>query len=123
MDFFRSEFSLWRNGRLIRLPLPLRTTYQGSAQGRMIFIIKEDWKGFGAGSVVALRRDDPGGAPELVFAPGPRQAVQEVRVTAGRVVINLLDDVKYQDGDGFTGWLAFWKEFGFFGVSPPPIPL
>ena len=94
VDFFRSEFSLWRDGRLIRLPLPLRTTYQGSAQGRMIFIVKEDWKGFGAGSVVALRRDDPGGAPELVFAPGPRQAVQEVRVTAGLVVINLLDDVK-----------------------------
>jgi prolyl oligopeptidase len=94
VDFFRSEFSLWRDGRLIRLPLPLRATYQGSAQGRMIFIIKEDWKGFSRGSVVALRRDDPAGKPELVFAPGPRQAVQEVEVTAGLVVVNLLDEVK-----------------------------
>ena len=94
VDFFRSEFSLWRDGRLIRLPLPLRATYQGSAQGRMIFIIKEDWKGFSRGSVVALRRDDPAGKPELVFAPGPRQAAQEVEVTAGLVVVNLLDEVK-----------------------------
>lgn len=94
VDFFRSEFSLWRDGRVIRLPLPLRATYQGSAQGRMIFIIKEEWKGLAAGSVIALRRDDPAGAPELVFAPGPRQAVQEVEVTAGLVVINLLDEVK-----------------------------
>lgn len=94
VDFFRSEFSLWRDGRLIRLPLPLRATYQGSAQGRMIFIIKEDWKGYGRGSVVALRRDDPAGKPELVFAPGPRQAVQEVEVTAGLVAVNLLDEVK-----------------------------
>ncbi|MCA6293343.1 MAG: S9 family peptidase [Phenylobacterium sp.] len=94
VEFFRSEFSLWRDGKLIRLPLPLQATYQGSAQGRMIFTIKEDWKGFRAGSVIALHRDDPGRAPELVFAPGPRQAVQDVRVTAGLVTINLLDEVK-----------------------------
>ncbi|MFM8375123.1 MAG: prolyl oligopeptidase family serine peptidase [Phenylobacterium sp.] len=94
VDFFRSEFSLWRDGRLVRLPLPLRATYHGSAQGRMIFIIKEDWKGFASGSVIALRRDDPAGAPELIFTPGPRQAVQEVEVTAGLVVVNLLDEVK-----------------------------
>ena len=94
VDFFRSEFSLWRDGRLIRLPLPLRAAYQGSAQGRMIFIIKEDWKGFAAGSIVALRREDPAGTPELVFSPGARQAVQDVEVTAGLVVVNLLDEVK-----------------------------
>ncbi|MFM8820360.1 MAG: prolyl oligopeptidase family serine peptidase [Phenylobacterium sp.] len=94
VEVFRSEFSLLRDGRRIRLPLPLQATYQGSAQGRMIFVIKEPWKGFAAGSVIALRRDDPAGAPELVFSPGPRQAVQEVEVTAGLVVVNLLDEVK-----------------------------
>jgi prolyl oligopeptidase len=94
VDFFRSEFSLWRDGRLIRLPLPLQATYQGSAQGRMIFILKEDWKGLSSGSVIALRRDDPAGTPERVFTPGPTQAVQDVSVTAGLVAINLLDEVK-----------------------------
>ena len=94
VDFFRSEFSLWRDGKLIRLPLPLQATYQGSAQGRMIFILKADWKGLSSGSVIALRRDDPGGAPERVFTPGPKQAVQDVSVTAGLVAINLLDEVK-----------------------------
>ena len=94
VDFFRSEFSLWRDGRLVRLPLPLQATYQGSVQGRLIFTIKETWKGLAAGSVIALHRDDPAAAPELVFAPGPRQAVEEVRVTAGLVTVNLLDEVK-----------------------------
>lgn len=94
VDFFRSEFTLWRDGKQVRLPLPLKATYQGSVQGRMIFTVKEDWKGFRAGSVIALHRDDPGQAPELVFAPGPRQAVEEVAVTAGLVTVNLLDDVK-----------------------------
>lgn len=94
VEFFRSEFSLWREGKLIRLPLPLKATYQGSAQGRLVFIIKEDWKGLASGSVIALRRDDPAAPPELVFAPGPRQAVQEVEVTAGLVAVNLLDEVR-----------------------------
>jgi len=44
--------------------------------------------------VIAYRLSDLGPAPEVIFQPGPGQAIQSVAVTAGKVVINLLDAVK-----------------------------
>ncbi|HEX5377118.1 MAG TPA: prolyl oligopeptidase family serine peptidase [Phenylobacterium sp.] len=94
VDFFRSEYSLWAAGKTSRIALPLKASFDAYVNGRMVFTLKEAWNGFEAGAVVAYRLDQFGATPELVFQPGPRQAIQEVDATAGKLVINLLDEVK-----------------------------
>ncbi len=92
--YFRTEFYLWKEGRRVRIPLPLKSQFDGYVNGRLVFTLKDDWQGAKAGSVIAYRLSDLGPTPEIVFQPGPRQAIQSVETTAGKVVINLLDEVK-----------------------------
>ena len=94
VDFFHSEFTLWRAGKSVRIALPLKADFDTYVNGRMVFTLKEAWNGFTAGSVVAYKLDQFGSNPELVFQPTDRQAIEEVDGTAGKVVINLLDEVK-----------------------------
>jgi len=92
--YFKTEFYLWKDAKRVRLPVPLKSQFDGYVNGRLIFTLKEDWQGASSGSVIAYRLTDLGPTPEIVFQPGPRQAIQSVDVTAGKVVVNLLDDVK-----------------------------
>jgi prolyl oligopeptidase len=94
VDFFRSEFSLLAGGKTSRIALPLKAEFDAYVNGRMVFTLKEAWNGYGAGAVVAYRLDQFGSTPELIFQPGPRQSIQGVDSTAGKLVINLLDEVK-----------------------------
>ena len=93
-SFFQSEYSLRAGGKTLRIPLPLKAEFEAYVSGRMIFALKEPWNGFGAGALVAYKLNGLGAQPELVFQPGPRQSVQEVGSTAGKLVVNLLDEVK-----------------------------
>ncbi|OXE36375.1 MAG: S9 family peptidase [Phenylobacterium zucineum] len=92
--YFKTEFYLLRAGKQVRIPLPLKSQYDGYVNGRLIFTLKDDWQGVAAGSVIAYKLADLGPVPEVVFTPDPQQAIQSVDVTAGKVVINLLDNVK-----------------------------
>ena len=92
--YFKTEFYLLRDGKQVRIPLPLKSQFEGYVNGRLVFTLKEDWQGAGAGSVIAYKLADLGPTPEIIFQPGPRQAIQSVDVTAGKVVVNLLDEVK-----------------------------
>jgi prolyl oligopeptidase len=94
VDFFRSEYSLLAGGKTTRIALPLKADFDAYVNGRMVFTLKEAWNGYQAGAVVAYRLDQFGSTPELIFQPGPKQSIQEVDATAGKLVINLLDQVK-----------------------------
>lgn len=94
VDFYHSEFSLSVGGKTSRIALPLKAQFNAFVNGRMVFTLKEAWNGYTAGSVAAYRLGAFGASPELVFQPGPRQSIQAVNATAGKVVITLLDDVK-----------------------------
>ncbi len=94
VDFFRSEYSLLAGGKTARIALPLKADYDAYVNGRMVFTLKEAWNGHEAGAVVAYKLDQFGASPELIFQPGPKQSIQEVDSTAGKLVINLLDEVK-----------------------------
>ena len=94
VDFFRREFSLWADGKITRIALPLKANFEAYVNGRMVFSLKEAWNGYAAGAVIAYKLKTFGSAPELIFQPGPRQAVQDVDATAGKVIISLLEDVK-----------------------------
>lgn len=97
ITFFENEFVLLDAGRTIPVALPRRAEYQAYVDGQVVFDLKEAWEGFGAGALIAydLAALKAGTAkPELIFQPGPRQATSEVYDTKGRLIVNLLDEVK-----------------------------
>ena len=97
ITFFENEFVLLDAGRTIPVTLPRRAEYQAYVDGQVVFDLKEAWEGFGAGALIAydlaaLKRGTA--KPVLVFQPSARQAISEVGETKGRLVVNLLDEVK-----------------------------
>ena len=97
VTFFESEFVLLESGKSLPVPLPRKADYQAYVDGQAIFELKEAWGKFGAGALIAydLEALKTGAVrPELIFQPGPRQAITEVSDTAGRLVVTLLDEVK-----------------------------
>ena len=95
ITFFETEFVLMDTGKAV--PLPRKADYQAYIDGQIIFQIKEAWGGFDAGALIAydLAALKAGTAkPVLIFQPGPRQAISEVYDTKGRLIVNLLDEVK-----------------------------
>lgn len=97
VTFFENEFVLLEGGKANPIALPRKAEYQAFVDGQAVFQLKEAWGGFGGGALVAydLGALKAGTAkPELIFQPGPRQAITEVDDTHGRLVVNLLDEVK-----------------------------
>ena len=99
LSFFESEFSLVTDRGLVRIPLPKKAQEEAYVDGQVVFSLQEAWGGFQPGALVAydlaaLKADPAGARPTLVFQPGPRQAVQQVSATDGKLVVTLLEDVK-----------------------------
>jgi prolyl oligopeptidase len=103
-DFFHTEtYQLTDNG-VVRLDLPQKINLHGLLDGRIVFTTEEDWsragERFGAGSLLAFApRDLSGGSSSadhhhLLFAPGPRQSVEQVAVTGHSVVAAIYDNVR-----------------------------
>jgi prolyl oligopeptidase len=114
VTFFENQFSLLGDKGPVRIPLPLKAEYQAYVDGQVVFALKTDWNGFKAGALIAydlaaLKADAAQAKPQLVFMPGPRQAIQDVGSTKDRLVVALLEDVKGAvDVYGFEGgrWTA-----------------
>ena len=99
VTFFENEFRLVRPQGLVRVALPMKAEYQAYVSGQAVFALKADWRGYKAGDLIAydLKALNAGAAkarPTLVFHPGPRQAIQDVASTRGRLIVDLLEDVK-----------------------------
>jgi prolyl oligopeptidase len=90
----------------LKLPVPSKSALIGLLGPRLLFTIDEPWTPAGAqtthaaGTLLALNLDAFLAAPattptiEHVFTPEARQAVQQVAVTAGRIVVSLTDNVR-----------------------------
>ncbi|MCQ8241528.1 prolyl oligopeptidase family serine peptidase [Rhizosaccharibacter radicis] len=103
VSFFADEYRLVTPHGLVLLPLPPKSDVVGLVAGRLIAKLNEDWHpasgaAIPAGSLAALPLDRPDAAPELVFAPGPRQSVdaEAVATTRNRVVAAVFDNVRGQ---------------------------
>ncbi len=99
VDFFHRQFWLQADGGPKQLPLPGKAELDGLVDGEMVFTVKEDWRGFPAGSVVsfplsALKANPASARPTPVFQPDATEAVDEVATTAHRVDVSLLENVK-----------------------------
>ena len=109
VTFFESEFSLYADGKLTPIALPKKAEFQAYVDGRMVFTLQEAWNGFGSGALIAYDPKALDQKPALIFQPGPRQAIQNVRDTKDLLAVELLEDVKGAvDVYDFTGgkWTA-----------------
>ena len=98
VTFFEGQTWLQTPHGPVRLPFPAKSNVDGLVDGRVVVSIREAWRGFKAGSVLAFDlaalRSDPGHAqPTAIFQPDARQAVDEVRTTAHRVDVAYLENV------------------------------
>ena len=103
LTFYERAFRLMTDKGPVTIPLPLKADYQTYVDGQVVFQLKQSWtafgKAFGAGAVISfdladLKRDPATAKPQLVFQPGPHDAVQTVDSSKDRLIVTLLEDVK-----------------------------
>ncbi len=104
VDFFHSQWVIFRPGGDVTLNIPQRAGLAGIVDGRLLVTLDEPWDAgqgsrFAADSIVSWdleewKRDPLAARPSLVWAPGPRQTLNGVATTRGRLIVNILDNVR-----------------------------
>lgn len=122
LSFFEFEYSLYADDRLIALPLPRKAQNRAYVDGQLVFNLQEDWGEFRIGDLISLdlatlKADPTKPRAKLIFRPGPTQAIQNVADTDGKLLVELLEDVKgavdaydYDDGRWTARRLALPKD-------------
>ncbi len=107
-----SRFLIQTGHGLMPIDVPHRSSLLGFVKNRLVFKIDEDWqpahgRAVAKGSLVSLAMDRLD-VPVPIFAPGPRQSLEEAGSTRGRVVAAIFDNVRGQgwmfspSGDGWS---------------------
>ena len=101
-DFFHSDTFVLNGDSADPLKIPEKASVSALVGGRAIVSLDEDWTvgetTYRAGSVVALNlaalKQDPGRlVPTLVWAPGPRDALEGISTTKDRLLLSTLHNV------------------------------
>jgi prolyl oligopeptidase len=105
---FESDlYQVGANG-VMKLDLPAKNHLFGLAHNRLILSIDQEWRGFRAGSLIAVRvAEGRVNSTELMFAPNARQSVDGVAVTRDEVLATIYDNVRGQAWTfkrGASGW-------------------
>ncbi len=110
VTFFESEHYLITDKGAAKLPLPPKATIQTFVEGRLIFLLEQDWPehGFKTGDLLEYNLDPltvdahadltggprAGARPALIFRPTAKQSVESVTNTHDKLVVGILDNVK-----------------------------
>ena len=103
LSFFETEFYLDTPKGPARLALPLKSEVAAMVDGQLIVKLEQDWTAgqasFKQGSLVAIdlaqaTKQPAFLAPTLVYAPGPREALESVSSTRNTLVVEALDNVR-----------------------------
>ena len=102
-DFFHYEVFVVDVTGARRLAVPAKANIVGLVAGRIVVKLDEAWTAeavtLPAGAIAALdlaavRRDPATLAPNLIWAPGPRDALEEAATTKDRLLVATLDNVR-----------------------------
>jgi prolyl oligopeptidase len=94
-DFFHNEFRLVTLAGAVKLNLPEKADVFGLLRNQLIARINQDvGTDLKAGSIVALDLAHMDRPPTLVFQPNAKQTVDQVTVTANRIVAAIYDNVR-----------------------------
>jgi prolyl oligopeptidase len=95
--FFSAEVSVYKDGKITRLPLPTDVDVKGIFQGQLLFANRTKLAGFDPGSLLTapLAELVQGKTPiSLVYGPTATQALDGVAVSKDYVYVALLDNVR-----------------------------
>jgi len=95
--FFTAEVSVYRDGKIIRLPLPTDVDVKGIFRGQLLFANRSILAGFGPGSLLTAPLTEllKGKTPiNLVYGPTATQALDGVAMGKDHVYVALLDNVR-----------------------------
>jgi prolyl oligopeptidase len=104
-DAFRAEWRVIGPNGLQKIAMPLKAAPSAMVAGRVVIQTQEDWKPAGesqtfpAGSIVSidlakLRADPAHPRPTLIYAPRPKESIQQVSATKGVLLVSILDNVR-----------------------------
>ena len=104
-DFFNSKTFILGPKGTRQVAIPSKTQFVEMIDGRVIIQAREEWKPAGSadafpmGSLLsvdlaALKANPRRLRPTLIYAPGPREALDGVAATKGRLLVSILDNVR-----------------------------
>ncbi len=100
---FEAEYYLVTAGGPRRLALPLKAQPSGLVAGQLLVTLQEEWNAngtaFAQGSLVeidlaAATADPQHLKPSLVYAPGPRETLEDVAQTSSRLLLTTYENVR-----------------------------
>ena len=104
IEVFNQQFTLIRPGGNVVLNLPRRASLAGIVDGRLLVNLDEAWEPspglhFAPDTIIsydlaAWKRDPLRAKPNLVWAAGKRQSLSGLATTHGKLVVNILDNVR-----------------------------
>jgi len=110
--FFTTTFWLIGESGAQRMTLPAKASPRALHQGQLVFTIEEDWNGFPSGALLSYPLSDAASASphvQALYAPGPRESIEEVADTKDAVLV-----AGYQNVRGRLMRFAFengsWRE-------------
>jgi len=104
IEVFNNQFTLLRSSGNVVLDIPRRASLAAIIDGRILVTLDQDWEAkpglsFAADSIIsydlaAWKRDPLKAKPSLVWAPAERQTLSGINTTHGKLVVNILDNVR-----------------------------
>lgn len=102
VTFFTNETYLATPQGAKKLPLPAKGAIKGMVAGQVLIQTSQTWESggvtvpSGALAAVPLKALQAGETltPQILFAPTPRQSIEEVSATRGRVILSYNDNVR-----------------------------
>ena len=104
LSFFETETYVLTPTGAVKLPLPLKATIQGLSGGQLMFTLQQAWTPraggptFPQGALAAadfaeLQRGGTSSV-KVLFAPGPRESIEQVAISKHRVLVAAYENVK-----------------------------
>lgn len=122
LTFFESEAWLLGDAAPIRLPVPLKSQFREFVSDQLIFTLDEPWQWRGklypAGAMISLdlaacAADAQAVEPLLIYAPGPRETIEQVRGSRSHLLVTIYRNVRgsavclrFADGSWHTAALT-----------------
>jgi prolyl oligopeptidase len=103
VSFFESEFYMVQGDKTAKLELPLKSRITDLIGGRLVVKLEESWqtggKSFPEGALVSLDLSAAAVnpqhlAPTLIYAPGPRESIEEASSTKSHLIVTTYENVK-----------------------------
>ena len=119
LNFFENERHLVADGESVPLAMPKKASFRAFVSGQLVFTLEEAWKPPSgptcpSGALVsldlaALLANRGAAPPVLIYAPGSREAIEDVAATASCLVATIYRNVQgsavaFRFGE--TGWVA-----------------